>query len=228
MGCISLGLCNKTFLCLYLSSFGIMIGLIILSNIGRFWFRDKSYYNLYFLNFKDSNILYKVLLSYLGQSFFIIFQIILKFSLKNERKNNKEKKMEKASVIKLIFNHYSDRLTNKDLINIILFSFLLLFIDISKEILRRNYFLIAFGNYSIYQLFFLFILSKKFYQIKFYMHQYFSIIVILILQVILFIFLFNLISYNIKFLYIFIYLPLQIFVAFLESFFIIYIKGLME
>ena len=124
-------------------------------------FNDEYYFNIpLYVNFKEDNILYKVFLSYIGQSLFIILQIMLKFKLKNEIKNNKEKKMEKSSVIKLIFNDYSDRLTNKDLINIILFSFLLLFIDISKEILRKDYILIAFGNYSIYQLFFLFLLSK--------------------------------------------------------------------
>ena len=230
MGIISLGSCNKKFIYLYLISLVISIGLIR-SLINSFIYTPIYGYGGYYDDFTDNkanNILLKVFLSYIGQSLFFIMQLILvKCSSKNERGNIAQKKIKRTSAIKFIFNDMSDILTNKDLINILIFSFILLFIDISKAIIEQDIELNIILHYYIYQIFFIFILSQYFYGIKFYKHQKCSIIFIIISDIILSISLFWLTHIKLERLN-FLKVALHITCSFLESLFIIYSKGLME
>ena len=230
MGLISLGSCNKKFIYLYLISLVISIGLIgslIISFIYTPIYGHGRYYD-HFTDNKANNILLKVFLSYIGQSLFFIMQLILvKCSSKNERGNIAQKKIKRTSGIKFIFNDMSDILTNKDLINILIFSFILLFIDISKAIIEKDIELNIILPYEIYQIFFIFILSQYFYGIKFYKHQKCSIIFIIISDIILSISLFWLTHIKLERLNL-LKVALHITCSFLESLFIIYSKGLME
>ena len=141
----------------------------------------------------------------------------------NQRENNKAIDYP----IRLIFNDLSDRLTHKDIIKILLFSILLLSIDISKAIMNKIYEkseeFITFEYYYCFQLFFLFIFSIIFYHKKFYKHQYFSIIALLISHLALLSIQYK--SFKVETLY---YSLFQIVVSIFDSIFIIYIKELME
>ena len=213
MVCISFGSCSKKFIYLYLISLIISFATIIsLNNI-------SSVPTVFYYCYKDIesiNFILKVFLSCVGQTFFIFMQLILvKCTFRNKREIIPKNK-EKTSAIKLIFNDSSDKMTNKDLINIIIFSLILLFIDISKAYLEIDI-----------ELFFIFILSICFYRIKFYKHQKCSIIFILIFEIIISIIMLLFLEQRVILLDI-LHLLLEIFVSFLESLFIIYSKGLME
>lgn len=224
MVCISFGSCSKKFIFLYLISLIISIATIIsLINI-------SSIPTIFYYSYKDNeskNFILKAFLSYIGQTFFIFMQLILvKCTFRNKIENIPKNK-EKTSAIKLIFNDSSDKMTNKDLINIIIFSIILLFIDISKAYLEIDIKLVLIMPYYVFLLFFIFILSIYFYGIKFYKHQKCSIIFILIFEIIISIIMFLFLE-QIVILQDILHLLLEIFVSFLESLFIIYSKGLME
>ena len=185
---------------------------------------DESAYNI--------NLLLFVFLSFFGQSLFIIVEIILnKFIFKNKNKDNDYKKSsnkESSLVIQYIFNDLSDNITFRDTIHIAIISLLYLLVDSTKavisslRIIKDEQKLIFNEEYYFLQLLFLYLLSYFIYKTRLYKHQYYSIIIILII---------GLIRYLIKIKYqleSFIFLLFQIFITFFESIITLYIKGLMK
>ena len=139
-----------------------------------------------------------------------------------------------ALVIEYIFNDLSDRITLKDKIYIFFFFFLRLIIDIINYILLKFYQdlvdkIIYNQHFYLFELLFLFLISIFIYKNKYYIHQYYSIIITLILGLIRFLFIRSyyskIIKEGTKFVLIFIF---QILVSFFESLLIVYTKGLME
>lgn len=166
--CISYGACDKNYIYFYLSFLLIILVLVISFNkaeIISFNVLDTK---------KSDNILLITLLSYIGQSLFIFVELILnKYFFKNKSENNIPEENEHKNIIpiKYIFNNLSNRLTKRDIFNLICFSLLLLSIDIMKAIMIKIYQkeddIILFGHYYSNFLFFLFLFSILFFQINF-------------------------------------------------------------
>ena len=222
---ISFGECDTHYICIYivnlLASLGLYLSLI-LADI----YEIDSNSTSYIVN-KNDNIFLTLFLSYIGASFTFFFQQIMnKCIIKDNNNNNRIKKKQISSAaIKFIFNdNLSEKIKKKDLIYILFFSILSLLIGVLKLIM--NIYLNSFNNiilinYFSLILFFSFILS--FCRIKYYKHQYYSIIFLFILKIIPFI-----IQYNNLNLYSLYFVILQIITSFIESIFLMYIKGLME
>ena len=130
----------------------------------------------------------------------------------------------KKIIHELIFNDLSDRLTLKDKINIFIISLLLLIVDFLKQyiITHQTY----DDDYGFLEYLFLFLISSYLYDIKFYNHQYISLIFLII---------FGIIKRIIKYcLYytdstnIIIDLSLKIIIALFETIIFTYLKYLME
>lgn len=216
--CISFGLFDKKYFYL------ITLDFILLLFFYSFKYAIDENHNV-----GSNNILLFVLLSYIGQSLAIFFQIIINKYTFNNRNNDIKQCKKNKNVdnypIKYIFNDLSRNLSNKDTFFFIIFCLLLLFIDILKSLMINIWKSNEINNFGFYHLFLLFFLvfqSYFFYHIKFYRHQYFSIIIILLSEIALL--LFECYKYNLNDLFYFLF---QLFISFLDSLFIIYIKGLM-
>ena len=169
-----------------------------------------------------------VFLSYIGKILFIIPEKLINRSMEKEKEkeksDNKDLYKEKGNMVELIFNDLSDRITYKDIINIIIISILLLIFDFLKSYISFNNDYKINRNYIYMKFLFLFLISKYFYKIKYYKHQNISIIIIVIFELIKSII--RIIAGNnafdlLKDLFI------SIILSFLEAICITYFKGLM-
>ena len=222
---ISCGKFDKKYIYIYLI-YTLVVLLLLLTFV--FVFSTPSD-NAEYKDIYNINILFFVFLSFFGQSLFIIVEFILNHYIFENNKNPQTLSPQKSSLlIEYIFNDYSDRITNKDIIIIGCVSVIFLFVDTTKavisslRIVKNEQKLIFNEEYYFFQLFFLFVLSIYIYKMKYYKHQYFSIVVILIMGII---------RYLIKITYDFenfIFILFQVLITFLESFVIVYSKMLME
>ena len=102
--------------------------------------------------------------------------------MEKKKKNQKKKDLEqRGNAIELIFNYTSNIITSKDIRNIIIISILFLIIDYFKFYISFNDFKF-YKDYNYMEFLFLFLISKYFYKIKYYKHQYISIIIIVIFE----------------------------------------------
>jgi len=196
--------------------------------------------NIVYKNDKDDKndskdqIFFRFLMIYISLILFIIPEIILNKYIFKNKKEISESTKKQALVINYIFNDLSDRLTLKDNIFIFCVSILTILIDFITLILlisihekANEYF--QNENYYLSELFFLFLFSILIYKMKFYKHQYFSIIVIIISGIIRFIitreYYVEFFDKGVEFFKI---LLGQLLVSFFESLIFVYNKGLME
>ena len=166
-------------------------------------------------------------LTYVGQSLCIIPELLIKKNLNEKDKNSNSisSYRKKALVNELIFNDLSDRLFVKDKINILIISLLLLIVDYLKyyvSIRKKNF----DGDYNFIILFSLFVISLYLYDVRFYSHQYVSLVFMTIIQIIKIIikysFYYSYFSDMIK------DLLLAIFLGLFEAIIFTYIKYLMQ
>ena len=221
--CISFGKCNSKYC--YLIVGVILINLltlvILFSSLIYFIKNNIIYSNLINL------LSYSFLIS-LGESFMIIPDLILTKSISSKKE---ELSIDKNShnPITYIFNEYSVDFSLKEKVYLILAAFLKLFLELFfisyQYFIEKDYNFIKTLTYSFqFELIFLFLLSKKMYNIQFYKHQNFSIIILTISGFINFTVKYMEISIGNFFLFLFIHL----FYSFLKSMITVYIKGLME
>ena len=145
---------------------------------------------------------------------------------------NKDKNKNSPLIIKYIYNDLSNKITEKDIIFIIIANLATLIIGFTKVKIQMNNNehveeLIFNEQLNFTKLFFLFLFSYLIYKTKFYKHQYFSIFLILCLGFIRYILTF---FYKKKYEmngYI-LQLIIQIIIVCFESLILVYIKGLMQ
>ena len=220
---ISCGKFNKK-LCIIivvLISFNVLIGII---NI-LFNYINENYLD----NENIINLLSLLFFFNLGEFLMIFPNIILKKKTSSQNDNKSLLKQENNNMVEYIFNQTSINFSKKDKIYLFFFILLKFIVDI------LNYLYIIFKvedchyvfyfNYSFeLELIFLFVLTRFMYNVQFYKHQYFSIIVLSVIELV------NLIGKNIdkdigNIIMIIIF---GIVLSCLKSMIIIYIKGLME
>ena len=165
----------------------------------------------------------------LGESLMIILDLILKKKIAPKKDDSLEHK-DKLNKMKIyIFNEISIKFSRKDKLYIAFFGILKLGLDI----MYISYFLFIEDSFATINLFCytfkfelisLFLLSKYLYNIQFYRHQYFSIIILTLIGIGDVIFK----HYDEGIGKFFIGLSYRIGYSFLKSLLIIYIKGLME
>ncbi len=218
--CISCGVFDKKYI--YINLIQLSINLIIIILFSIFININKSKLDTIL---KNKGIIQIALLTYIGQSLFIIPELFLQKHLKKETdaKNNSlfKRRSKKSNLIKLIFNDYSDRITMKDRIHIAL----MLIVNVTKAYLSLNNKTFG-GDYNFIEYFFLFIISSFIYNMVYYKHQYYSIILMLVFEIIKYIL-------KIKYYYsskvtVILDLLLQIVLGFFEGIIIAYLKGLMQ
>ena len=225
---ISLGKFDIKYFIIYIANIIIIVLIFTCASLSKIGVSTNNKTNM--------NIFLVLLSSYLGQSFCFIAEIIsnkylFKEEINNNKKNNKELNKNKSKlIIEYIFNDLSDRITFKDIIHISVISLIYLIVDFTKLIISSKLFIenpneIVYNeHYYFFELFFLFIISICSYKIKYYKHQYYSIIILITL---------GLTRYVIKtiynnLIYSLINLSFQIIVTFLNSFIFVYTKALME
>ena len=223
--CISIGECDKnyiylyiaTFIAIFVSTYSLCIAKIL--NLKSFLtFSKGEYFN---------KISLRLFLTYLALSSFIFIELIRnKCSFRKRRNNNRRHQVNIQ--LSYIFNDYdtSEIITKKDFIKIVFLSLLLITAEILRLLMENIFSQIIFIDYFSSLLFLTFILSicRK----KYYRHQYFSIITILIMKILIYIIqkIQNNSMKNLKEqLYQFLF---QIFASFLESLFLMYIKRFMK
>lgn len=187
---------------------------------------------------QHNNILLTVLLSNFGKMFFVIPEIILKKNLLDKKEDKKESlltinKTKTKTAIQYIFNEFSDKLSIKDKILIFISSILILISEYIKGLIqirntKQTDQLVVNEQYNFILLFFVVTFSYLFFKIKFYKHQMFSIMIIIVLGFLRYIL-------KLKYYYTisdifnyFIDISLEVISAIIESMSLIYIKGLME
>ena len=234
--CISFGNCNSLYGKLILGSTGLYIGIVILlslmnANKNNLTQREIGINFIYYLFFNN-----------LCESLMIIPHLFLKKKIVSE-KDVLPKKENTNEIEKYIFNQTSIKFSKRELIHLVLFSILKLGLDIAYIIYVLSF---AFTQnmsmtkvfikllcYSFqFELLFLFILSKIIYKMKFYRHQYFTIIALTIISVV------KLILLHIqkedndekvgKEMNIFEHFAFDIVYSFFKSLMTVYVKGLME
>ena len=132
-------------------------------------------------------IIVQIFLIYFGQALlFIPEKIINKYIFKKEKEIPKMKNHNSPLIVKYIFNDLSDKLSYLDIIYIFGISLLTLLIDLVNFILLKIYNkdgkkIFYNEHFFLFELLFLFLISFFFYKIKYYKHQLYSIIIILIL-----------------------------------------------
>ena len=206
---ISCGQYDKNYICLYIGSLLVYLGSFLsyilahIYNIGS----DTSHQR------KINKLVLALLLSYCGQSLSIFLQLIMNKSVENKNNNNLAQNTRKISsvAIKYIFNEESEKATKKDYIHIFGFSLILLIVDLSKSIMtiiyEQNSDEIIYNDLFSTLLFSIFILSIC--KTKYYKHQKFAIIIILLVRIIPFAFQYNsfnlitLLFYYFKYLFLF-------------------------
>ena len=233
---ISCGEFNKKYIC-------ILIAYII--------FNQLPYFALYFFVFnhlgdtkdelkKDDNISLIPLMTYIGQAIFFIPELIIQKNLfKNQNNIQKSKttndSIRKSLALEYIFNeNISDTIECIDIFYIFLISFLTLIIDIikitiqikNKDFAERKLFN---DEYNFLQLIFLFIYSIYSYRTKFYKHQYYPFILIILIGILRYIIkLYECYLLENNLWQIILNLIIQIIIAGCETFTILYSKGLMK
>ena len=223
---ISCGIFDKRFIYICLVNFfGIVIFGILFIFLIIFCSDDENLNNI----LMNRGLFQKNFLSYIGLSLCIIPELILKRKVKKENKDDHSilsKSYKKSRlIIKLIYNDYSDRITFRDRIYIVLFSFLLLIVDSLKAFLSYKQSVFD-GGYNSLILIFLVVISIYIYNIPFYKHHYCCIIFIMIIELIKYIFkIIYFYSSNFELLD---DILIQIIVGFAEAAVITYLKGLME
>lgn len=207
--CISFGECYPNFVYLYILNFILLIGSIISLYLA----------DIYSLNEKGAhgNILFILFLIYLSLSFFYFIQLIMNKCIFKKRTNNNIRHQINR-ITKYIFNDSSERINCKDFIKIFFISIILLI----AETLRMLFTEISFVDSFSSLLFFSFILSVC--RDKYYKHQYFSIIITLIMKIISYV----VQGFHMKVNFPFDYFCFQIFASFLESVFLMNIERLMK
>ena len=168
------------------------------------------------------------LLTYIWQILYIIPEKLINRSMEKEKEKekseNKDLDEQTGNMIELIFTDVSDRITSKDIRNIFIISVLTLIIDYCKYYISFNN-IKFFRDFYYIEFFFLFLISKYFYKMKYYKHQYISIIIIVIFEIIKSIII---IIINKTSTYTLLKdLSLSFILSFLESICITYYKGLM-
>ena len=222
--CITCGKINKK-LCFFI--LGILILFIILIII-------VSFYNLYAEN---NDIKLKDVLNYisflffvnLGESLMIIPGLILKKNAKSKRNDSELTQQKSDNITVYIFNPNSINFTIKEYIYLVLVGFIKLILDIItisyKYTIDKDENLLDSLLYSFqFELIFLFILAKFICKLKFYKHQYLSIIILTIIELVKFII--RHINNDIEhFFYDFLF---HLVISFLKALITLYIKGLMD
>ena len=221
---ISFGKCYKKYFLLFL---GLLISNIIFDILIYLLMRYDTYTGNNFINFMS----YLFFIS-LCESMMIIPYLILKKNISSKKVDVSLKKEQNNNIEKYIFNKITIQFSKRDKIYIIIFGILNLILDIAYT------FSIFFGNsnsnkslqiyitnYSFnFEFIFLFLVSKFLYNTKFYRHQNISIVVLILILLGKLILLF----YGVKIGKLFSLLLFYIIYSFLKSFWICYIKGLME
>ena len=196
-------------------------------------------------NLEDVKIYKNVLLSLLLSNFGLIFCYIPELITKKLVSDKKEKNInrnnafkfqlfkneKKKLAIEFIFNDFSTKIAVKDMIFIFICSLLLIVIDYLKIFIQNQNVeedqLILNEQYNYIQLLVIVIFAYFFYKMRFYKHQIYSILIIIILGIIRYIIkIFHYYEWkkpNICF-----DLFLQIIIAIFESIVIIFAKALME
>ena len=201
-----------------------LLQLLVFNNLGK----DKKRQN------EDNNILFMPLMTYFGQSLYLIPEFIIKkYDFKETSYINRNSER-KSLALELIFNEYSDTIEKIDIFYICLVSLLILVVDFVKTtiyIKNKEYAkdFIFNQEYNCLQLIFLFIFSIYVHKTKFYKHQYCPFFCIIIIGIIRYII--KLCDFYINFYEvgdIFLNLLYQILIAMSESFNILYSKGLMK
>ena len=235
--CISFGNFNSLYGKLILGSTGLYIGIILLLVV----IKDTN--NYFKGNIKGINIITYLFFNNLCESLMIIPHLLLKKKIVSE-KYESPKKENLNAIEKYIFNQTSIQFSKKELIYFALFSILKLCLDIAyiihtltfsltKNMTINNIFIKMFSYSFQFELLFLFLLSKIIYKIKFYKHQYFSIIALTVISVIKLIFIHigevdseeDEVGRGMNF---FIHFAFDIGYSFFKSLMTVYIKGLME
>ena len=219
--CISCGVCNKKFCYIF-------VGLILLNLILYVIILLFQYY--FMINKEKFKIDIMMYLFYLnvGESLMIIPDLILKKFTTSINANSFS--LQKTIFIrKFLFKNNSAEFSRKDKIYFLIFAAIKLVLDVSYIL----YFYYFIGEYDFskllifvfnFEILFLFLLSKIMYNIKFYRHQYLSIVILVILELIRLI-IDNFKKGTDKFFIILIY---HIIYSFFKSLMTVYIKGLME
>ena len=223
---ISFGKLNKKYIFIVLIFLGLSVAFSVLKY--SFVYEDEN------PKYED-NIVFKIFLIYFGQTLLLIPEKISnKYIFKKEKEIPKIKNHNSPLVVEYIFNDLSDKLSYLDLIYILGISLLTLLMDLVNFILlkvfKKNAELIIYNeDLFLFELLFLFLISFYLYKIKYYKHQIYSIIIILILGLIRLLFksTYYIIFVNGVLRYILIII-FQIIISFFQSFIIVYTKGLME
>ena len=219
---ISCGKFNKKLCIIVLIFFSLYIIILIIEVI------FKYLQNSYLDNENILNLPSYLFFLNLGEFLMIIPNIFLKRKTSSQNDNKPSSKHENNNMLEYIFNPSSINFSKKEIIYLSLFIILKLFKDLLQFFYifldDKYYYLIDF-NYSFqFELFFLFVLAKYMNNVKFYKHQYFSIIILSMIG------LAKLIIKNVeeeigKFFFLLIG---GIILSFLKSLIIVYIKGLIE
>ena len=223
--CISFGECDKNFIYLYIVTF-------IAIFVSTYSLCIAKIYKLNsFLSFSKgehfNNISLRLFLTYIAISLFFFIELILnKCSFRKRRINNRRNPINIQ--LSYIFNDYdsSEIITKKDFIKIVFLSLLLIGAEILRFLMGIIFNQITFIDYFSSLLFLSFILSIC--RNKYYRHQYFSIITILIMKIFIYVIqgIQNKSMKNLKDqLYQFIF---QIIASLMESLFLMYIKLFMK
>lgn len=202
---------------------------------------------------RNNNVLLTLFINNFGQIFGFIPELVLKnyYFNSNERKSEgkSEEKSEikrllsifkkekennnKSLAIEYIFNDYSDQIGFKDIIFIFSGAILLLIVDYIKIIIQiKNQEigdqLILNEQYNFVILICIIIFAYLFYKMKFYKHQIYSVLIIILLGIGRYLIKMDFYYGFFEAVKLIIDLVLQVFAAIFESIVIIYSKGLME
>ena len=138
----------------------------------------------------EDNKLLKAFSRYLGFDLCYFGELILRKLIKGSKKRNNDDlnniKKKNSKIIDFIISDPKNKFEKKDILYFILMclinlidDFMILFIKIKKGIP----FLISTEEYNSIEFFFLFIVSIFLFKVAYYKHQYFSIIIIILLEI---------------------------------------------
>ena len=174
--CISCGKCQKKYCFLILGVFSVIaFDLLFVILIRKLEVSQDTHdwmFSLFFVN--------------LGELLMIIPNLILKKNI-SQKKDNATETKNNSTIELYIFNNNSVEFSRKDKISIIMFTIIKLILDLIYffyfMIFRdaNNYLELSYYSFK-FEFIFLFILSIIIYKVKLYKHQYFSIIILTIIQ----------------------------------------------
>ena len=222
---ISCGTCNKKYFYLILGAFITFMALGILNIPFMLYFSENNVEN----NFNIINIMSYTFFSGLCESFMIIPDLILKRKIKSEKNYSSKKKPNSNISIKYIFHPNTASFSLKEKIYFVSVALLKLILDIIF-ILYQYYFskfyllIMVLTYYFHFELICLFLLSKLMFNTKYYRHQYFSIIVLVVVGLVKFILYF----FDKGLGYFFIHLLIHLTYSSFKSVLTVYMKGIME